>query len=205
MKKFSTLLIIAVAIILAVVHSCSKQKNNESSPQTSNINKSTSSYQSNDTLIRFLNDSVGIGYFQNGVPIIDNLDETNFTYVQDNLTYTLSNFEIIGVTSTPYLIASATSGNNHLEIALALILDPANTPNSYSPTNGGTETNTCTGAPCSTCVFTKDTNGKITGCDCSPKAAPSDKCNHTLTSTTGPQIYSQFIFNYSAYPNVASW
>ena len=42
---------------------------------------------------------------------------------------------------------------------------------------GGQQIHSCSGDPCSSCSFTRDSSGGITGCKC----GGSGKCNHTIT------------------------
>lgn len=153
---------------------------------------------SSDTLIRLMNDSVGIGYFHNGTAIIDNLDLLHFTYVDDieRLAFTMNNIKMEGPFGHYYLMMEGNNSNKSIKIAFPCFGDVPNIKNEY-PRNFDIYMNTCYGESGSNCNFIKNEDYNIIGV--------SSICKHAVTRSGGAEYYRKYILDYTKYPAYGSY
>ncbi|MDP1727893.1 MAG: hypothetical protein Q8M15_14000 [Bacteroidota bacterium] len=162
------------------------------------INLKTSGLASTDTIIRLMDDRVGIGYFKNGIAVLDNIDALHFVYIDEveHANFTMGNFKIEGPYGHYYLTMDGNYSNKLLKIAFPCFGDIAGIKNEF-PLNFDNNMNTCLGESGSNCNFIKNEEHNIVGV--------SSICKHAVTRNGGADFYRKYILDYNKYPTYGSY
>ncbi|MDZ4668872.1 MAG: hypothetical protein SGJ00_13475 [bacterium] len=198
--------IIAIAIlILFSLYACEKSKKENNQKDQQNSTLIGAAYTGSDTIVRFTEDSVGIGYIHNGLFYLNNLDTSNYLYTENNVNYTMSHFRLEESHGIYDLVMFGTGTNGeHILLGFSCFIDVPNYVNPNSPI-GGTIKNSCTGVCCSSCSFTRNSVGSIDGCACGRSGTGcgenvSPHCDHSMSEGFTKDSYEDYIRNYSEYP-----
>lgn len=199
--------IIALAILLFFgLYSCDKKQKEMGAKGKITSSNTIATYIGSDTIIRLLEDSVGIGFIHNGIFYINNLDTSNYLYSENGINYTMSHFRIEAVNGNYDLVMFGTGSNGeHLLLGFTCFIDVPNYTNPNSPTGGTVVKNSCNGVCCSTCTFTRNNQGAVDGCSCGRAGTGcgegiSPHCDHSISENSAKDSYEEYIRNYNEYP-----
>ncbi len=153
---------------------------------------------SSDTIIRLMDDSVGIGYFRNGIAVLDNIDVLHFVFIDEveHANFIMGNFKIEGPYGHYYLTMDGNFSNKLLKVAFPCFGDVAGIKNEF-PLRFENYMNTCYGESGSNCNFIKNEEHNIIGV--------SSICKHAVTRSGGADFYRKYILDYNKYPAYGSY
>lgn len=203
-NKFTTIFSIIILLLFSLYSCETNQKGNEEKDKLNNT-LTSASFNGSDTIVRFSEDSVGIGYIHNGAFYLNNLDTSKYIYTQDNVNYTMSNFRIESSKGIYDLVMFGSGQNGeHILLGFSCFIDVPNYVNPSAPL-GGIVKNSCKGVCCSSCTFTRNNLGAVDGCTCGRAGTGcgegvSPHCDHSITEAGTKVSYEDYISNYNEYP-----